>query len=276
MRILLLIALSLLPCANAWAQATPQAKPQAKQPIEVTAQKSLEWNRNARLYIARVKAVAKQGTTELRGDTLTAKYVEGKNGKNMTITRIDADGNVTIISDGSTATGQKGFYDVARGYSELTGDNLSLTNTTDVITARDKMTYDANRNEMNAYGNARAVRGDDIITADQMIGRFAKDANGKSQMKEMEAIGNVVITTPTDVLHGDRGIYHAATNKATITGNVRIDRGPNVITGARGEVDLNTNISRIFGGAGAPGTTGTSGGTGDGRVRGVFYPDSQD
>ncbi len=275
MRNALLFALMLLMAAPAQGQ----TKPASKEPIEVTAQKSLEWHRNAKKYIARQKAVAKQGTTELRGDTLTASYVEGTDGKNMTITRIDADGNVTVISDGSTATGQKGYYDVQKGFSELTGDNLMLKTTTDTVTARDKMTYDSAASEMNAYGNAKAVRGDDVITASRLIGRFEKAPGGGSKMKELEAIGNVVITTPTDVLHGDKGIYYAATNKAVITGNVRIDRGPNVITGARGEVDMNTNISRIFGGPGAPAadSSAPAGQTGgDGRVRGVFYPDSQD
>jgi lipopolysaccharide export system protein LptA len=261
------------------ALAQQQSASQSKLPIEVTAQESLEWHRDAKLYIARTDAIAKQGTTELHGDVLTAKYVDGdpKTGKKngMTITRIDAVGNVTVISDGSKATGGIGYYDVASGYSQLTGGNLMLKTPTDTVTARDKLTYDATKSEMNAYGAARAVRGEDVITADRLIGRFRKDpVTGQSKMNELEAIGNVVITTPSDVLHGDRGIYYAATNKATITGNVRIDRGPNVITGARGEVDLNTNISRIFGGAPTPGTASDeTAPENDTRVRGVFYPD---
>lgn len=245
---------------------------QAKEPIEITAQKSLEWHRDAKMYIAREKAVAKQGTSELYGETLTAHYTDGADGKGSDITRIDAVGNVKVISDGSTATGGKGYYDIKAGYSELTGGNLMLQTPTDTVTARDKLTYHTGKSEMNAYGNARAVRGDDVITADRLIGRFKKDiATGESKLSELEAIGNVVITTPTDVLNGDRGIYYANTNKAEIFGNVRIDRGPNVITGARGEVDLNTNISRIFGSAGpdSPSLSPTD----DGRVRGVFYPE---
>ncbi|MCB1538718.1 MAG: ostA-like family protein [Rhodospirillales bacterium] len=266
------IALIVLTLLYAGAAGAQDFKP-SKEPIEVTAKKSLEWNRNKKLYIARGLAVAKQGTSELHGDTLTAKYVDGKTGKGSTITRIDAAGNVTVVSDGSTATGDQGYYDVASGYAELTGSNLKLTsNGGDTVTARDKLTYEAGANQANAYGNARATRGSDVITADRLIGRFEKASDGTSKMKEMEAIGNVVITTPTDVLHGDRGIYYAASNTATVTGHVRIDRGPNVITGARGEIDMNTNISKIFGG---PATTGTGATSDDGRVRGVFYPDSQ-
>ncbi len=252
----------------------------SKLPIEVTAQESLEWNRTEQVYIARKDAIAKQGTTELHGDTLIAKYTDqpkdpasGKKG-GTTISRIDAQGNVLIISDGSRATGQQGYYDVASGFSELTGNNLKLQTATDTVTCTDKMTYDAGKNEMNAYGNARAVRGDDVLTADRLIGRFKKDIEtGESKLDQLEAIGNVVITTPTDVMRGDRGIYRTGTNVATITGNVRIDRGDNVITGARGEVDMNTNISRIFGGGDPAGAPASADGTApDTRVRGVFYP----
>jgi lipopolysaccharide export system protein LptA len=270
-------ALLVLLCAF---PALAQQATNAKLPIEVTAQDSLEWNRTEQLYIARKSAIAKQGTTELHGDTLIAKYTDtpkdaatGKKG-GTTISRIDADGNVLVVSDGSRATGDKGFYNVETGYSELTGNNLKIQTPTDTVTARDKLTYDSTKSEMNAYGNAKAVRGEDVITSDRLIGRFKKDVEtGNSKLDQMEAIGNVVITTPTDVMRGDRGIYRAGSNIATITGNVRIDRGNNVITGARGEVDLNTNISRIFGGEQPVDSTASpaSGGP-DTRVRGVFYP----
>lgn len=269
-RVLFILALC-LPCA-AFAQTA------SKEPIEVTAQKTLEWDREGKTFTARQDAIAKQGTTELHGDLLVAKYTEGAQGQSggMNINRIDATGNVKILSEGSTATGQKGFYDVKGGFAELTGNNLKLTTKTDTVTARDKMTYHAAKREMNAYGDARATRGDDIINADRLIGRFKPNATGDNEMDEMEAIGNVVVTTPTDVLYGDRAIYLAGPNTATVTGNVRIERGPNLITGARGEIDLNTNISRIFGGAPAPSAVDSTGAPlpgSDGRVRGVFYPE---
>ncbi|MBU6234264.1 MAG: ostA-like family protein [Alphaproteobacteria bacterium] len=256
-------------CLLALLVLAPSAWAQQKQPLEVTADGTLEWHRDAKLYIARKNAVAKQGTSEIHADTLTASYSEGaKNGAGgINISRIDAEGGVRVLSDGSTATGDKGYYDVKTGYSELTGGDLMLKTPTDTVTARDKLTYDAKKSEMNAYGQAKAVRGDDVITADRLIGRFEKDATGNSKMKELEAVGNVVITTPTEVLQGERGVYNAKTNIANITGNVRIDRGESFITGTRGEVDLNTNISKMYGGGTAPD------GTSDGRVRGVFYPE---
>lgn len=242
----------------------PAAHAQQKLPLDVSADGSLEWHRDKKVYIARGNAIAKQGTSEIHADTLTASYMDTEAKSGMSISRIDATGNVAIKSDSTTATGQQGYYDIKTGYAELTGNNLTLKTPTDTLTARDKLTYNNKQNEMNAYGAAKAIRGDDIIVADRLIGRFVKDStNGTSKMKDLEAIGNVTITTPTEILHGDKGIYDAVKNTATITGNVRIDRGESFITGTRGEVDLNTNISRMYGDATA----------GDGRVRGVFYPE---
>ena len=263
----IILTIFLFISAHVWAQET---KP--KEPLEITAKKSLEWHRDAKLYIARENAIAKQGATELHGDTLTAAYTEGETSEGLNISRIEAEGNVLVVSDGSSATGDRGFYDIKTGYSELTGNNLMLQTKTDTVTAEDKLTYDSKTREMAALGNARAVRNDDVITSDKLLGRFISDAaTGDTKLKELEAVGHVVIKTPSDTLYGDRGIYDAGSNIAKIFGNVKIERGPNVITGARGEVDLNTNVSRIFG-SGDAASTPSSGGH-DGRVRGVFYPD---
>lgn len=260
----LLIAASPM-AAPAPASGTNAKKP-AKAPIEVTADKTLEWNREKLLFVARGNARAKQETTELYGDTLTAHYIDGGD-KGMTITRIDADKNVTVVSDTSRATGDQGFYDVSKGYAELTGHALKLVTPTDTVTADEKMTYDSNARIAHAIGNARAVRGDDIIDADTLIARFMVDASGQQVMDELEAVGNVKITTPTEVLTSDKGLYKAGTNIATVTGNVKILRGQSTIEGARGQIDLNTNISKIF----SDGAASAAGG--DGRVRGVFVPE---
>jgi lipopolysaccharide export system protein LptA len=73
----------------------------------------------------------------------------------------------------------------------------------------------------------------------------------------------VKITTPTEVLTGDYGIYKAETNTAEVKGNVKIVRGPNTLEGDRAQVDLNTNVSSMFGGEGT------------GRVKAVFFPGSE-
>ena len=71
--LLIAAAVGLALSLPAQAQETaPMGSAGKKAPIEITADTSLEWYRDAKMYIARDNAVAKQGPTELHGDTLTA------------------------------------------------------------------------------------------------------------------------------------------------------------------------------------------------------------
>jgi lipopolysaccharide export system protein LptA len=65
----------LLPCAAAAAQesATGTAAA-AQQPIEITAEGGIEWDRNAQTYVARGAAQARRGELSVAADTLTAHY----------------------------------------------------------------------------------------------------------------------------------------------------------------------------------------------------------
>ncbi|MEC9235126.1 MAG: ostA-like family protein, partial [Pseudomonadota bacterium] len=94
-----------------------------------------------------------------------------------------------------------------------------------------------------------------------------KDGQDTRELSRAEAEGNVVITTAEEKITGNKGIYQKDENKAEILGDVVITRGPNILKGTRAELDLLTNISRIFGGETSDGDT---------RVRGTFYPDSTD
>lgn len=243
-----------------------QVNPDAKEPLEITADESLEWHRNDLYFVARKNVKAVQGTTTLRSALLTAKYREGAGG-GIKIYTIIAEGAVEIISAQSKAYGDKATYDVDKGYAVLTGKNLRLVSPDQTVTARDKMEYWAQQGKLQATGRAKAVREGDEIVADVLIADFTQDQNGKRVLKRLRANGNVVITTPDEVLVGDKGVYEAGTNLADLTGHVKITRGPNVLEGERAQIDLNTNISKMF---------GASSEGGGGRVRGVFYPGSEE
>ncbi|NCC20991.1 MAG: ostA-like family protein [Alphaproteobacteria bacterium] len=231
--------------------------------IEITADKALEWRRNDRTFIATGQALAKQGETAISADTLTADYRDGPDG-NFNIWRMTAEGSVRISNPESTATGARAVYDVDNGIALMTGGDLRLVSPGQIVTARDRFEYHVTNGRLLAIGNALVVRGEDTLKADTVSVKFT-DKDGKRTLESVEASGNVRIITPTETLHGDRGIYRAADNIAEIEGNVRIERGQNVLQGSRGQVNLTTNVSRLLGGA----TAGDGG-----RVRGVFYPGS--
>ncbi len=247
-------------------QAQTALNPDRQKPLEITADESLEWHRNELYFKARKNVKATQGDTTLLSNLLTAKYRDGKKG-GIDIYTIIAEGTVEILSSQSKAFGDKATYDIDKGYAVMTGGDLKLVSDDQTVTAKDRLEYWVNEGRLEAVGNAAAYRLGDKLEADKLIATFTEDKTGKRSLKTLEALGHVVITTPTEVLRGDRGIYNTATDIAELHDNVKITRGLNVLEGTRADVNLKTNVSRIFG--------GVVGGTDSGRVRAVFYPGSE-
>ncbi len=237
--------------------------PDSKKPLVITADGSLEWHRNDFYFKANKNVKAAQGGTVLFSDVLVAKYDNSKDGS-INISTIKADGHVKIKSAQSTAYGDHAVYSISKGYAVMKGKNLRLISKDQTVTARDKFQYWVNEGRLEAIGNAVAVRDGDKLEADKIIATFVQDNKGKRVLKTLEALGSVVITTPDEVLTGNRAIYQADSNIAQLHENVKITRGLNVLEGERAQVNLVTNISKIFGGTAETG----------GRVRGIFYPGS--
>ncbi len=252
------------------AHAQTPASTGSNAPIEITATQSVEWKRNDKQFVARKDVVIKQGDVTITSDLATADYREGAT-SSMEIYRLSADGNVTIDNTGNKAYGDKAVYDVDGAVATLTGDNLKMVSPEQTITATEKMEYFPNARQARAVGNAKVVRGKDTLSANIITATFkdksaansGSNTQGTSNLDRLEATGNVVIVTPTETLRGQKGVYRADSNTAELTGNVKIERGPNIIEGDRAEVDLTTNISKMFGSE-----------SGGGRVRGVFFPSS--
>jgi lipopolysaccharide export system protein LptA len=215
-------------------------------PVEITADQGIEWNQPRKAYIARGNAQATQGDVAVRAETLTAYYREAENGR-TDIWRIDADRGVRIGTPAQQAFGDKAVYDVGNGVLVLTG-NVRLVTETDRITARDSLEFWEKRNLAVARGDAVAVRGDNRMRADVMTAEFTKDAAGKSKVSRVNVFDNVVISSPTEIVRADKGTYNLDTGIAVLTGAVKITRGQNQLNGERAEVNLNTGVSKLFGG----------------------------
>ncbi len=243
------------------------SNPNSDEPLEITADETLEWHRNDLRFIAHGNVNTTQGDVTITAATQTADYRETKE-SGFDIYKLTADKNVRIISRGNIAEGDLAIYEVDKGLATMTGDNLKLTSPERVLTANERFEYYVTDGRLNAVGNAIVVQGTDKIRADQMSAILKQDtASGKRSIDKLTANGNVIITTATEVLKGQRGEYDAGTNTAKIIGNVTITRGPNILSGAQAEVNLTTNVSKMIGG-----------GTDDkpGRVSGRFYPSSED
>jgi lipopolysaccharide export system protein LptA len=266
-------------------------------PIEISADSGIEWQQDAQLYIARGNAMAKRGTTEIHADTLTAHYRPSKAaGSENEIYRLNADGHVTIKGERQTVVGDQAVYDVDQQIGIVTGKGLKLTTATDVVTARDSLEWYYQKQIAVARGDAVAVRETKRIRADVLSAHMTKDkpksgeskpdakpakdtpaaANAKagtagaldagdegSRISRIDAQGNVLVSTATDIGRGDYGVYNADTGIATLIGNVTVTRGPNAIRGQYAVMDLNNNISRMMTAPITPGAPAP-------RVEGLF------
>ena len=264
----LILTLSVLVTPASAGSATPEP---SAQPLEVTADSALEWNRDKHQYIARQNATATQGTFSVSADTLTADYNES--GKGTEITTLTAEGHVVIASGTNRATGDRAVYDVVNGQAVITGNNLKLQGSGLNVTAKEKFEYYANEGKLIAFGRPLVTYNQDTLEANQVTAwidtkntqkKPADQQPGEGNLKRAEAIGNVIIKTTTETATGDKAIYNAETLQAELIGNASILRDQNTLHGERAEIDLKTGLSRMLGGGGQ-----------NTRVKGVFYPASK-
>jgi len=248
--------------------------------------------------------VAKRGTTEVYADTLTAHYRPSKGaGGETEIYRLNADGHVTIKGETQTVVGDQAVWDVDQQTGIVTGTGLKLTTTTDVVTARDSLEWYDQKQIAVARGDAVAVRENlKRVRADVLTAHMTKDkakpgatkpaaqpaklpvsapatkpgvaagppaaGDESSRISRIDAQGNVIVSTATDIGRGDYGVYNADTGLVTLLGNVTITRGDNAIRGQYAVVDMNNNVSRMLPTAGKPGSPAL-------RVEGLFIRESQ-
>jgi len=281
-------------------------------PLQVQADSGIEWQQDAKAYIARGNAVATRGPTQVHADTLIARYREvkgggnsGNAGGNTEIYRVEADGNVTMTREGQTIVGDRAVYDLDQALMVVTGKALKLTTAVDLVTARDSLEWYDQKQIAVARGNAVAIRNGKTIKADILTaymvktkpvdgkapahaGKAPPPQSGKpsptpaavlpgssaadSKISRVDAQGHVVVTNALDTGRGDYGVYNADSGICTLVDNVVIARGKDVIKGQYGVMDLNKNVSRMLPAAAAPNVASSGPPQ---RVQGLFIRDDE-
>jgi lipopolysaccharide export system protein LptA len=230
------------------------------QPIEISADNGIEWNRDAKTYTARGSAVAVQGTSEIHAETLVASYTASSS----EIEHVIADGAVKIMSPNQTAYGDHADYDRVKRLLVMTGSNLKIVNADQTVTARDQFEYWQDQDVMVAKGDVVILKSDGTkINGDTVTSYFRKDATtGKRAVFQVKAEGNVRVDTGKEVATSRRAAYDPNTKIAVLTGDVVITQNKNVFRGARAEIDMQKGISRLLPGEGQ-------------RVRSTIQPKSK-
>lgn len=129
------------------------------------------------------------------------------------------------------------------------------------VTATQGMDWLQNQQEIVARGDARAVRGDVTVTADELIAHYRKkggqpnapaqpvqpvqasagigpsDDTGGNEIYRLDAVGNVHIFTPTDQAWGDRAVYDMDQAVLVLTGHALKVQTPQEIMTARDDIE---------------------------------------
>ena len=232
------------------------------EPIDVYAENGIEWQQENSLFIARGDARAVRGQVEVLSDELRAYYREGTTGQSE-IWRLDALGNVRIVSNTETAYGSRAIYNADQQVLVIDGEKPRLESGKDILTATQQLEYWEAKKFAVARGNAVATRDKKQVRADVLVAHFNQDSRGKSQVYRIDVYDNVRVKTPSETAVGDRGIYNVETGVAVLTGNVTMMRDTNTLNGCRAEVNLNSGVSKLFA---CPNQQGSN------RVRGTFIP----
>jgi lipopolysaccharide export system protein LptA len=125
-------------------------------------------------------------------------------------------------------------------------------------------------------GNVRVTQGDTGLRTNSLVVFYDQDGGktggsmkaatpgpgGQQKIKKLEARGNVIVTQKDQTATGDLGLFDMRSNTVTLSGNVVLTQGQNVLRGERLVVDLTSGVSRV------------ESGKNQGRVQGLFLPSS--
>jgi lipopolysaccharide export system protein LptA len=231
-------------------------------PIVIEAEQGIEWRRDEQVYIATGNAMVARGDIAVHADLLKA-YYRGDGTSASEIYRVEATGNVRMVSPGETVYGEFAVYDVERRVLVVTGGNLKVETASEIVTAKDSLEYWQDEMVVVARGDAQVVQPDHgrNVRAETLTGFFRENADGEVVLYQVEAAGNVRIERGEEVARAAKAVYNLDDEIATLTGGVKITQGQNQLNGDYAEFNLGTGVSRLLGS-----------GTDDGRVQTLIVP----
>jgi len=248
------------------------------EPIEVTAQDSLELHQKEQKIYAYKNVKVTKGGAILTADKMSADYRQGQNGSTE-LWRLNAYGNVVMTSDGRIAKGEEAEYLLDKDTLTIKGKQAFLDTNGEKVFA-DTLKYNQGKHIFTAEGNAKVIKEKGQVEAEKVFVEFAEGKDGKLDISLLTAEKNVVITTDEEKATGNKAVYSPKTAKATLTGNVKLTKSGNTLQGEKATVDLNTGVSRLFAsenegkGNNEKAADETTTNKNNKRIRGVFLPDS--
>ena len=170
-----------------------------------------------------------------------------------TSTRLFAAVMVAAVLAGAAAVAQQGPPNALQGFSTNRDKPVKIDAATLEVRDKEKVATFS--------GDVHVVQGDTDMRCKVLVVYYEESAAkgsgpktadpgpaGSSQIRRMEARGNVVVTQKEQTATGDRGDFDMRTNTVTLSGKVVVTKGQDVLRGERLVVNLTDGVSRLEGG----------------------------
>jgi lipopolysaccharide export system protein LptA len=176
-------------------------------------------------------------------------------------------GGIVVPKAAAQATTAQGIPNAVQGFSQNRNQPVQIEAATLEVRDKDKIATFS--------GSVLVTQGDTNLRCKTLVVFYDQEAGGstmkaakpgpggQSQIRKLEAKGGVVVTQKDQTATGETGLFDMKANTVTLSGNVLVTQGQNVLRGDRLIVDLTSGVSRV-----------ESGKAGQGRVQGLFMPGS--
>ena len=114
-----------------------------------------------------------------------------------------------------------------------------------VEVAADNMVVNQSTGQAELTGNVLIAQGEMRLSADHVLVKY--DTQDKSRISTLDATGNVTLVQGTDAAEATHGVYEVATGLVTLTGDVLVTQGGNVMSGETIVVNLADGTARASG-----------------------------
>ena len=110
----------------------------------------------------------------------------------------------------------------------------------------DEMEWDKQKNIAIALGNAKATKGNIIITANKIIATL-NNSSTNQQIIKLVATGKVRLSRTGEIATGKKAIYDLEKDIIVIKGNVNLKKNDNVMSGESLIINLSNGLSKLSG-----------------------------
>ena len=146
-----------------------------------------------------------------------------------------------------------------QGFSQNQGKPIQIESTSLEVRDKDKMATFA--------GDVHVVQGDTDMRCKSLVVYYDDNSPGgkaapkpaaaagpapkqQQTIKRLVANGDVIVVQKEQTATGNSGVYDIRTSTITLTGNVTLTQGPNVVRGERLSVNVKSGVSRMEEGKG--------------------------